>query len=104
MGHFGFNGFAHLYGVHGLWRCAKRPAFLDDRPGPFRRDYKKGQELGINFFDTAIAYQSGTSEQYVGQALRDFAKQEDVAVATKFCRAHRRKYSRALPADSILNG
>ena len=35
-------------------------------------------------FDTAIAYQSGTSEQYVGRALRDFAKREDVVVATKF--------------------
>ncbi|MFR4251056.1 MAG: aldo/keto reductase [Christensenellales bacterium] len=45
---------------------------------------KKGLDLGINFFDTAIAYQSGTSEQYVGQALCDFAKREDVVVATKF--------------------
>ena len=41
-------------------------------------------DLGINFFDTAIAYQNGTSEQYLGRALRDFAKREDVAVATKF--------------------
>ena len=45
---------------------------------------KRGLELGINFFDTAIAYQSGTSEQYLGRALRDFAKREDVVVATKF--------------------
>ena len=40
--------------------------------------------VGVNFFDTAIGYQSGTSEQYVGRALRDFAKREDVVVATKF--------------------
>ncbi len=45
---------------------------------------KRGLELGVNFYDTAIAYQSGTSEQYVGRALRDFAKREEVAVATKF--------------------
>lgn len=45
---------------------------------------KRGLELGINFFDTAIAYQSGTSEQYLGRALRDYAKREDVVVATKF--------------------
>ena len=45
---------------------------------------KRGLELGINFFDTAIAYQSGTSEQYLGRALRDFAKREEVVVATKF--------------------
>lgn len=45
---------------------------------------KRGLELGINFFDTAIAYQNGTSEQYLGRALKDFAKREDVVVATKF--------------------
>ena len=45
---------------------------------------RRGLELGINFYDTAIAYQSGTSEQYVGRALRDHAKREDVVVATKF--------------------
>ena len=45
---------------------------------------QRGLELGINFFDTAIAYQSGTSEQYLGRALRDFAKREEVVVATKF--------------------
>ena len=45
---------------------------------------KRGLELGVNFFDTAIAYQSGTSEQYVGRALKDFAKRDDVVIATKF--------------------
>jgi len=49
-----------------------------------REIIKRGLELGINFFDTAIGYQSGTSEQYVGRALRDFAKRDDVVVATKF--------------------
>lgn len=49
-----------------------------------REIIKRGLELGVNFFDTAIAYQSGTSEQYVGRALRDFAKREDVVAATKF--------------------
>lgn len=45
---------------------------------------QRGLELGINFFDTAIAYQSGTSEQYLGKALRDFADRDKVVVATKF--------------------
>lgn len=49
-----------------------------------RKIIHRGLELGINFFDTAIAYQSGTSEQYVGRALRDFAKRDEVVVATKF--------------------
>ena len=45
---------------------------------------RQALEAGINFFDTAIAYQSGTSEQYLGRALRDFARRDDVVVATKF--------------------
>lgn len=49
-----------------------------------REIVKHALDQGINFFDTAIAYQSGTSEQYLGRALKDFAKREDVVVATKF--------------------
>lgn len=49
-----------------------------------REIIKHGLEMGINFYDTAIAYQNGTSEQYVGRALRDFAKRDDVCIATKF--------------------
>ena len=49
-----------------------------------REIIKRALELGVNFFDTAIGYQSGTSEQYVGRAVRDFARREDVVVATKF--------------------
>ena len=45
---------------------------------------KRGLELGINFFDTAIAYQSGTSEQYLGRAIKAFARREDMVIATKF--------------------
>lgn len=41
-------------------------------------------ESGINFFDTAVGYQGGTSEQYVGRALKVLIKREDVVVATKF--------------------
>ena len=49
-----------------------------------REIIRRGLDLGVNFFDTAIGYQSGTSEQYVGRAIRDFAKREDVVLATKF--------------------
>ena len=49
-----------------------------------RKIIRRGLELGVNFFDTAIGYQSGTSEQYLGRALWDFARREDVVVATKF--------------------
>ena len=40
-------------------------------------------EQGINFFDTANIYALGTSEEYVGSALKMFAKRDDVVLATK---------------------
>ena len=49
-----------------------------------REIIKYGLDKGINFYDTAIVYQNGTSEQYVGKALRDFAKRDDYVIATKF--------------------
>ena len=49
-----------------------------------REIIKKGLELGVNFFDTAIAYQSGTSEQYLGRTLLDYTKRDKVIIATKF--------------------
>lgn len=45
---------------------------------------RDGLERGINFFDTAIAYQHGSSERYLGRALREMAKRDDVVVASKF--------------------
>lgn len=38
---------------------------------------------GINFFDTANSYSDGSSEEIIGRALRDFARREEVVVATK---------------------
>jgi aryl-alcohol dehydrogenase (NADP+) len=44
---------------------------------------QKALELGINFFDTADVYTRGKSEEVVGRALRDFAKRDEVVLATK---------------------
>jgi 1-deoxyxylulose-5-phosphate synthase len=44
---------------------------------------KQAVELGINFFDTANVYSDGTSEEIVGRALKDFARRDDVVIATK---------------------
>jgi 1-deoxyxylulose-5-phosphate synthase len=44
---------------------------------------KQAVELGINFFDTANTYSDGTSEEIVGRALKDFARREEIVVATK---------------------
>src|SRR3954468_2638863 len=40
-------------------------------------------EAGINFFDTANVYSDGTSEEIVGKLLKEFAKRNEIVVATK---------------------
>jgi aryl-alcohol dehydrogenase (NADP+) len=44
---------------------------------------QRALELGINFFDTANMYSLGVSEEVVGRALRDFARRDEVVIATK---------------------
>lgn len=44
---------------------------------------QRALELGITFFDTANTYSAGSSEEILGRALKDFAKREEVIVATK---------------------
>ncbi|KGP80264.1 MULTISPECIES: aldo/keto reductase [unclassified Paenibacillus] len=44
---------------------------------------KKALELGINFFSTANMYSDGTSEEILGRALKDFARRDEVVIATK---------------------
>ncbi|MBS2967598.1 aldo/keto reductase [Metabacillus sp. KIGAM252] len=44
---------------------------------------KKALDMGINFFSTANMYSDGTSEEIVGRALKDFARRDEVVVATK---------------------
>ncbi len=54
----------------------------EEESRPFVR---KALEAGINFFDTANVYSVGSSEEFLGRALRDFAKRDEVVVATKVC-------------------
>lgn len=44
---------------------------------------KQAIELGINFLDTANTYSDGNSEEIVGRAIKDFARREDIVLATK---------------------
>ncbi|WP_188902584.1 aldo/keto reductase [Deinococcus aerophilus] len=44
---------------------------------------QRALELGINFFDTADMYSVGRSEEVVGRALKDFARRDQVIIATK---------------------
>ena len=48
-----------------------------------REVIKRALDLGINFFDTANVYSAGTSEEYLGRALKDFADRDKVVIATK---------------------
>jgi aryl-alcohol dehydrogenase-like predicted oxidoreductase len=52
----------------------------EDDSRPF---VQRALELGINFFDTADMYSVGVSEEVTGRALRDFARRDEVVVATK---------------------
>ena len=44
---------------------------------------KAALEAGINFFDTANIYSNGSSEEIVGHALADYARRDEIVVATK---------------------
>ena len=44
---------------------------------------KRALDCGITFFDTADAYNAGESETILGAALLDYAKREEVVIATK---------------------
>jgi aryl-alcohol dehydrogenase-like predicted oxidoreductase len=45
--------------------------------------FRQALEAGINFFDTANVYSDGTSEEITGRALRDFARRDEIVLATK---------------------
>jgi len=45
--------------------------------------FKQALEAGFNFFDTADMYSVGASEEVTGRALKDFAKRDEVVIATK---------------------
>jgi 1-deoxyxylulose-5-phosphate synthase len=52
----------------------------EDDSRPF---FKRALEAGVNFFDTADVYSLGASEEVTGRALKDFARRDDVVIATK---------------------
>ena len=54
----------------------------EDAARPF---VKRALELGITFFDTADVYSLGVSEEITGRTLRDFARRDQVIIATKVC-------------------
>ncbi len=66
------------FGVAARWT---HPWVVDEDHS--RSVIKEALELGINFFDTANVYSDGTSEEFLGRALKDYAHRDEVVVATK---------------------
>jgi aryl-alcohol dehydrogenase-like predicted oxidoreductase len=67
--------------TYGVPDRGNHPWTLDEEQSrPF---IKRALELGITFFDTANVYSDGTSEEIVGRALKEFARREEVVIATK---------------------
>jgi 1-deoxyxylulose-5-phosphate synthase len=44
---------------------------------------RRALDAGLNFFDTANVYSDGTSEEIVGSALAEFARRDEIVIATK---------------------
>ena len=66
------------YGIPGR---GNHPWTLDEEAS--RPILRKAVEAGINFFDTANVYSDGTSEEIIGRALNDYARRDEVVIATK---------------------
>ncbi len=60
-------------------------------------------EKGINFFDTAMGYQSGTSEEYLGKAIKELNCRKDVVIATKFIPRTKEEIENNVTAKEHIN-
>ena len=64
---------------------------------------KRALESGVNFFDTSNSYSDGTSEEITGRALRDFARRDEVVIATKvFFSSRTDQNARGLSRKAIM--
>lgn len=83
LGNTGMDVSRICLGCMGFGDAAKwtHPWVIDEEQS--RAVIKHAVELGVNFFDTANVYSMGTSEEYLGRAIRDFANRDEVVIATK---------------------
>ena len=88
----------HAFAINNALVCVPCVSGAPDRGAhPWTLDEERSRplirqavEAGINFFDTANAYSDGSSEEIVGRALKDFARRDEIVVATKVRYAARR--------------
>jgi len=79
------------------WKWALR----EEESRPF---FKRALEQGINFFDTANVYSFGASEEITGRALKEYAKRDEVVIATKvYNTMHNGPNGRGLSRKAILS-
>jgi len=66
---------------YGRAACGMHQWTLDeDAAAPF---FRQAVELGVTFWDTANVYQDGTSEEFVGRAIQQYSRRQDIVLATK---------------------
>ncbi|MBM3597893.1 MAG: aldo/keto reductase [Alphaproteobacteria bacterium] len=65
------------------WGAAGRRTWAPFGEAESRPFFKKALDLGINFFDTADAYNAGESETIMGNTLVGYARREELVIATK---------------------
>ncbi|ATB34183.1 aldo/keto reductase [Melittangium boletus] len=81
LGHTGLKVSRICLGCMSYGSSKWRPWVLDEEASqPF---FRRAVEAGINFFDTADMYSLGVSEEVTGRALRQYAKLDEVVIATK---------------------
>ena len=83
LGHTGLDVSRICLGCmsYGVPERGNHPWVLDGEQS--RPLIKKALDIGINFFDTANVYSDGTSEEIVGRALKDYARRDEIVIATK---------------------
>ncbi len=103
LGHTGLKVSRLCLGMMTYGSTAWRDWVLpEDVSRPFVR---QALDMGINFFDTADVYSQGVSEEITGRALRDFARRDEVVIATKVFNAMGDKPNqRGLSRKHILSG
>ena len=86
------------FGIAERW---EHPWVIDEEQS--RSIIQQALEMGINFFDTANVYSDGTSEEFVGRALKDYAKRDEVVIATKvYFPMHKDPNAAGLSRKSIM--
>jgi len=81
LGNSGLQVSAICLGAMSFGETTERAWALDEDSS--RAIIRRALEAGVNFIDTANVYNEGTSEEFVGRALREFAHRDDVVLATK---------------------